>query len=216
MYDIVLFDLDGTLTRSEVGIVNAIMYALSKRNITLDDKSILKKFIGPPLAKSFMKYFDFTEDRAKEAVSYCQEYMREKGVYEAPLYDGIKEVLETLFHKRKRVFIATSKPEEFANQIIKHLHIEDFFEGIVGANLDGTQTDKAEVIKLLLEKYAITEKSKVVMVGDREHDILGAISNNIDSVGVLYGYGERAELVSAGATHIIERPAELPDIIKQR
>ncbi len=216
MYDIVLFDLDGTLTRSEFGIVNAIMYALSKLNITLDDKSILKKFIGPPLVKSFMKYFDFTEDRAKEAVAYCQEYMREKGVYEAPLYDGIREVLEALFQEGKRVFIATSKPEVFANQIVKHLKIEDFFEGIVGANLDGTQTDKAEVIKLLLEKYAITEKSKVVMVGDREHDILGAISNNIDSVGVLYGYGERAELVSAGATHIIERPAELPDIIKMR
>lgn len=154
MYDIILFDLDGTLTRSEVGIVNAIMYALSKLDITFNDKDVLKKFIGPPLANSFMKYLGFTEDRAKEAVTYCQEYMREKGVYEAPLYDGIKEVLESLFIKEKRIFIATSKPEVFTNQIIKHLHIEDFFEGIVGANLDGSRTDKAEVIKLLLERPA--------------------------------------------------------------
>lgn len=213
MYDIVLFDLDGTLTKSEVGIVNAIVYALSKFNIIPEDRDSLKKFIGPPLAESFIRFFDFTEEGAKEAVAYCQEYMKEKGVYEAPLYDGIKEMLEELIHKGKRIFIATSKPEVFAKQIAKYLYIEDCFEGIVGANLDGTLTDKAEVISLLLEKYAVSDRSKVVMVGDREHDIYGAKKTNIDSVGVLYGYGEIEELVSAGATHIIKEPKELLEII---
>ena len=213
MYDIILFDLDGTLTRSEVGIVNAIIYALSKFDIIPSNKEELKKFIGPPLVKSFVKYFEFTDEKAKEAVAYCQEYMKDKGVYEAPLYDGIKEVLETLNSKGKRVFIATSKPEVFANQIIKHLQVEGFFEEIVGANLDGTRTDKAEVISLLLKNNSISDRSKVVMVGDREHDIFGAKSTNINSIGVLYGYGEMEELVSAGATHIAKTPKELLDFI---
>lgn len=213
MYDIVLFDLDGTLTMSEIGIVNAIIYALSKFDIIPSDKEELKKWIGPPLVKSFIKYFNFTEEKAKEAVTYCQEYMKDKGIYEAPLYDGIKEILEILNNKGKRIFIATSKPEVFANQIIKYLKIENFFEGIVGANMDGTRADKAEVITLLIEHYAITDRSKVVMVGDREHDIYGAKSTNINSIGVLYGYGEIEELVSAGATHIVKTPNELLDVI---
>ena len=213
MYDIILFDLDGTITRSEIGIVNAIIYALSKFDIIPNDKEVLKKFIGPPLGQSFIKHFDFTEEKSKEAVTYCQKYMKEKGIYEAPLYDGIKEMLEILNSKGKRVFIATSKPEVFANQIIKYLQVEKYFEGIVGANLDGTRTDKAEIISILLEHYDIFDRSKVVMVGDREHDIYGAKSTNINSIGVLYGYGEMEELVSAGATHIVKTPQELLDFI---
>ena len=213
MYDIVLFDLDGTLTKSEIGIVNAVTYALSKFDIIADNKEELKKFIGPPLAMSFIKYFDFTEEKAKEAVVYCQEYMKDKGIYEAPLYGGIEEMLKKLKQKEKRLFIATSKPEVFATQIIKYLHIEIFFDGIVGANLDGTRTDKAEIIASLLDNYAIFDKSKVVMVGDREHDIYGAKRTDIDSIGVLYGYGDMEELVSAGATYIIKTPLELIDIV---
>ena len=213
MYDIILFDLDGTLTKSEIGIVNAITYALSKFDIIPDNKEELKKFIGPPLAMSFIKKFDFTEEKAKEAVAYCQEYMKDKGIYEAPLYDGIEEMLKKLKQKEKRIFIATSKPEVFATQIIKYLHIEKFFDGIVGAKLDGTRTDKAEVISSLLDNYDIFDKSKVVMVGDREHDIYGAKRTDINSVGVLYGYGDMDELISAGATHIINTPMELIDIV---
>lgn len=213
MYDIVLFDLDGTLTKSEIGIVNAVTYALSKFDIIADNKDELKKFIGPPLAMSFIKYFDFTGEKAKEAVVYCQEYMKDKGIYEAPLYGGIEEMLKKLKQKEKRLFIATSKPEVFATQIIKYLHIENFFDGIVGANLDGTRTDKAEIIASLLDNYAIFDKSKVVMVGDREHDIYGAKRTDIDSIGVLYGYGDMEELVSAGATYIIKTPLELIDIV---
>ena len=213
MYDIILFDLDGTLTKSEIGIINTIIYALSKFDITIDDRENLKKFIGPPLKKSFVDYFEFTEEKAKEAVTYCQEYMRDKGIYEAPLYDGIKEVLKKLNSNGKRVFILTSKPEEFANKIVRHLQVDRFFEDVVGANLDGTRTDKAEVISLLLDKYSIADRSKVVMVGDREHDIIGAKSTGIDSIGVLYGYGDVEELTLAGATHIIMTPEELVDII---
>ena len=213
MYDIVLFDLDGTLTKSEIGIVNAVTYALSKFDVIADNKEELKKFIGPPLTMSFIKYFDFTEEKAKEAVVYCQEYMKDKGICEAPLYGGIEEMLKKLKQKEKRLFIATSKPEVFATQIIKYLNIENFFDGIVGANLDGTRTDKAEIIASLIDNYAIFDKSKVVMVGDREHDIYGAKRTDIDSVGVLYGYGDMKELVSAGATYIIKTPLELIDIV---
>jgi len=213
MYDIILFDLDGTLTRSEMGIVNAIIYALSKFDIIPNDKEELRKFIGPPLVKSFINYIEFTEEKAKEAVIHCQKYMKDKGIFEAPLYDGIKEMLETLNSKGKKIFIATSKPEVLAKQIIKYLQVDKYFEGIVGANLDGTRTDKTEIISLLLETYAISDRTKVVMVGDREHDIYGAKNTNIDSIGVLYGYGEMEELVSAGATHIVKNPKELLDFI---
>lgn len=213
MYDIILFDLDGTLTKSEFGIIGGAIYALSKFNIVPENKEELKKFIGPPLAVSFREYYHFSEEKTKEAVGYYQEYMREKGIYEAPLYDGIKELLEELKQRGKRMFVATSKPGVFATQIIRNLQIEHYFEGIVGSNLDGTRADKAEVITFLLDKYAVSDKSKVVMVGDRKYDINGAKRTDIDSVGVLYGYGDKEELVTAGATHIVSTPVELIDIV---
>ena len=173
MYDIILFDLDGTLTKSEVGIVNAITFALSKFNIEPTCKADLKKFIGPPLNESFIKHYKFSKEKAKKAVSYCQEYMQEKGIYEAPLY-----------------------------------------EGIIGANLDGTKTDKAEIISHVLDNYSINDKTKVVMVGDRKHDVIGARNNQIDSIGVLYGYGDYQELKEAGATYIINTPMDLLKMIE--
>lgn len=213
MYDIILFDLDGTLTKSEIGIANGITYALSKLDMVFKNQDEIKKFIGPPLAMSFTTYFGFTEEKTKEAVRYYQEYMREKGIYEAPLYNGIEEMLELLKQKEKRMFVATSKAEVFAKQIISHLQVEHFFEGIAGSNLDGTGTDKAEVITSLLDKYAVSDRSKVVMVGDRKYDIHGAQKTNIDSVGVLYGYGDKEELLLAGATHMIKTPMDLIDIV---
>lgn len=214
MYEIILFDLDGTLTESGLGIVNSILFALGKMGIHESNKEKLKKFIGPPLVESFMRYYNLTEENAKRAVSFCQEYLKNKGIYEAPLYDGIKEVLEELESSGKTLFVATSKPEVFARQILKYLQVDIYFADIVGSNIDGSKVKKEEIISYLLEKNKIADKSQVVMVGDREHDIWGAKKVGIDSVGVLYGYGDYQELKAAGATHIIDCPKDLEDIIK--
>ena len=211
MYEFILFDLDGTLTESGQGIVNSVVYALKKMGIKENDKAKLEKFVGPPLLDSFMEYYDFTEEEAKQAVTFYREYFAEQGIYEAPLYEGIETTLRYLKNSGKTLYVATSKPEVFARRILQHLQIEDYFVDIVGSNLDGTKVKKDEIISFLLEKNEIVDRSKVIMVGDREHDIFGAKKVGVDSVGVLYGYGDYQELESAGATYIIER---LDDIMK--
>lgn len=213
MFDIILFDLDGTLTRSEQGIVNSVLYALGEMGITEQDREKLKQFIGPPLKESFMKYYGFNESEAANAVDYYRVYYKKRGIYEAPLYDGVKETLTALRSAGRSLYVATSKPEVFAKQIIGHLGVDGLFEDIVGSNLDGTKVNKAEVITELLEKNQIADKSKVLMVGDREHDIFGAKNVGISSVGVLYGYGNYDELNNAGADYIIENIEELINII---
>lgn len=211
MYEFILFDLDGTLTESGQGIVNSVVYALKKMGIEENDKANLDKFVGPPLLDSFMKYYDFTEEDAKKAIIFYREYFTEKGIYEAPLYEGIETTLKYLKDSVKTLYVATSKPEVYARRILQHLQVENYFADIVGSNLDGTKVNKDEIISFLLEKNGITDKSKVLMVGDREHDIFGAKKVGVDSVGVLYGYGDYQELESAGATYIIEK---LDDIIE--
>ena len=146
MYDVILFDLDGTLTKSEQGIINSVLYALNEFGIKEDDREKLKKFIGPPLGESFMKFYGFDENGAEKAIEYYRVYYKVKGIYEAPLYEGIKETLEALRDMGKTLYVATSKPEIFAKQILKHREIDYLFEDVVGSNLDGTKVNKNEII----------------------------------------------------------------------
>ena len=213
MYEFVLFDLDGTLTESGQGIVNSVVYALEKMGIKENDKAKLEKFVGPPLLDSFMKYYDFTEEEAKQAIIFYREYFTEEGIYEAPLYEGIETTLKYLKDSGKTLYVATSKPEVYARRILQHLQVENYFADIVGSNLDGTKVNKDEIISFLLEKNGITDKSKVLMVGDREHDIFGAKKVGVDSVGVLYGYGDYQELESAGATYIVEKMDDIVQMV---
>lgn len=214
MYDIILFDLDGTLTESGLGIVNSILFALERFDIHEQDIEKLKKFIGPPLAESFMKFYDFTKEDAKQAVGFCQEYLKEKGIFEVPLYEGVESLLQALKKAGKTLYVATSKPEVFARQILKHLQVDIYFQDIVGSNIDGTRIKKDEIISAILEENSGTDKSKVVMIGDREHDVIGARKVGIDSIGVRYGYGYYEELVAAGATHIAKTPEDVFEIVK--
>ncbi len=203
-YDIILFDLDGTLTDPGEGITNSVAHALLKYGITVEDRTELYKFIGPPLHESFEKYYGFSKEEALQAVEYYREYYRVKGIYENTVYDGVENLLERLKDNGKRIILATSKPEVFAKQILAHFNLTKYFLYEAGANLDGTRTNKADVIEYALESCRITDKDSVVMVGDREHDIIGANKNGIDSIGVLFGYGSRDELENAGATYIAE------------
>ena len=204
MYNTILFDLDGTLTDPGIGITNSVAYALKKHGIEVTDRTKLYPFIGPPLLDSFQRFYGFSEEQSEQAVADYREYFREKGLFENEVYSGVEELLQRLKESGKRLIIATSKPEEFAVKILKHFGLASYFDYIVGATMDSSRSKKGDVIAYALEVCGITDKADVVMVGDREHDVLGAKENGLDSVGVLYGYGSREELEKAGATCVAE------------
>ncbi len=202
IYKYILFDLDGTLTDPAEGITNSVIHALKRLGIMPPPKSELLKFIGPPLLESFMKYYDLDKEKAALAVEYYREHFKDTGLFENSLIKGVPELFGKLKKSDKRIILATSKPLVFAEKILEHFGLLNFFDGIFGSNLDGTLTDKAEVIKKALTDCEITDLRYAVMVGDRFHDIVGAAKNCIDSIGVLCGYGSREELENAGAKYI--------------
>lgn len=203
-YSTILFDLDGTLTDPALGITNSVMHALKYYNIGVADRSELYKFIGPPLIESFMKYYEFPEEQAREAVAKYREYFSTKGLFENEVYPGIRDMLNKLKQAGKRIVLATSKPDEFSIKILKHFGLYEFFDFCACSTMDETRTKKTEVIEYGLMNIAEKDKTKILMVGDREHDIIGANNCKLDSVGVLYGYGNRKEFEEAGATYIVE------------
>lgn len=213
-FNYIFFDLDGTLTDSGIGIISSVKYALKKYGIEEENSDKLKRFIGPPLTDSFMEYYGFDLCRAKEAVEYYREYYSEKGMYENELYSGIKELLAGLKEKSKIVLLTTSKPKFYAEKILKYFGIEGYFDFVIGSNLDGTLSDKKEIIDEAL-KISGTElkKESVVMVGDRKFDIEGANYNGIKSIAVLYGYGSYEELEKAGADYKAASVEEINKII---
>lgn len=203
-YDIFFFDLDGTLTDSSLGITNSVMYALKKFGIEETDRRKLYSFIGPPLTVSFEKFCGFTEEQCKEAVGYYREYYRDRGIFENRVYEGMENVLNELKSRGKTLVVATSKPEPFARQIIEYFHLMQYFDYVAGMEMDGGRGTKEEVIRYALDACKITDKSRVLMVGDREHDVIGARAIKIDCLGILYGFGCRDELEKAGADYIAE------------
>ncbi len=209
----ILFDLDGTLTDPMEGITNAVIYALEQFDISGFKNTDLLHFIGPPLKDSFMQYFGFDEARALEAIGYFRVYFKEKGIFENIPYDGIKEMLNDLKNKGCILAVATSKPEPFALDILKHFGMSDYFDFVGGSKLDNTRTAKADVIAHVLEHLPVTATSKLFMVGDRKHDIIGAQAHDISSIGVLYGYGSEEELVAAQANHIVKNVDELKRLL---
>ncbi|HHW12753.1 MAG TPA: HAD family hydrolase [Firmicutes bacterium] len=208
-YQYILFDLDGTLTDPGVGIINSVRYALRKFGLD-GDPEFLRRFVGPPLMDSFMKYYGFDEEKAREAVAYYREYYGPRGIFENRLYPGIPELLRGLVDRGKQLALATSKPTVFARQVLAHFQIDRYFADdlIIGSYLDGQRTKKAEVIATVLALLP-PEKEKAVMVGDRQFDVEGAKANGIAAIAVTYGYGEPAELEAAGPTHIAHTVPEL-------
>jgi phosphoglycolate phosphatase len=211
-YKHILFDLDGTLTDSAEGVTRSVQYALQKFGLESTPQE-LQPFIGPPLQQSFQNHYGFSENKARQAVSYYREYFREKGIFQNRLYPSVKKMLERLSAGGARLYVATSKPTVFAEKVLQLFRIESFFELVVGSNLDGTRVDKAEVIGYLLEQIKPLDKTETVMVGDREHDILGAKACGLDSIAVTYGYGSPAELSAAGPTAIARSVPELTELL---
>lgn len=215
MYEYYLFDLDGTLTKSELGIFNCIKYALDWAKIPYPDESVFRKFIGPSLHYSFTTWFGMNDEQAKAMTAKYRERYNTVGLFENEVYDGIYELLSGLQGRGARLAVATSKPTEPTCRILEKFNLAKYFDVVVGSNPDGTGSDKkliiAEVLNRLSEGKAVKPHT-AVMTGDRFYDIEGGRANDIDTIGVLYGYGSREELEKAGATHIAATPAEIAAI----
>ena len=207
-----LFDLDGTLTDPGIGITNSVMYALEKFNIHVSDREELYPFIGPPLVYSFMKYYDFDEKQALQAVEYYREYFRVDGIFENKLYGGIPEMLEELKARNAVTALATSKPYEFSVRILEHFGLRQYFDFVGAATMDGRISKKADVIRHLLDELGDIDAGSVLMIGDRDQDVEGAKANGLRCAGVLWGYGSSDELMDAGADYIVSEPSVIPGI----
>lgn len=213
----ILFDLDGTLTDPKEGITKSVRYALNHYGIQVDDLDSLCPFIGPPLTDSYRKYFGFTDEQAWEGVLVYREYFSEHGWHENKEYPGIREMLQALKDSGRILMVATSKPEEFAVRILEHFNLAGYFDFIGGADMEETRSRKGDVIRYVLETCGLgcgdEAVARAVMVGDREHDVIGARECGMECVGVLYGYGSREELEACGAAHVAGSVKELEDLL---
>ena len=214
-YDYALFDLDGTLTESAPGILNSVRYALRKFGIEEKDDKKLKRFIGPPLVDGFSEICGFSHDDAVLATKYYREYYGDQGLFENILYEGVEDMLQRLRGVGVTLMVATSKPERFCNLILEHFGILEHFSFVAAALMSEQRAKKDEVIKYLLDSCRFEDRSRVVMVGDRCYDILGAAKFSLDSIGVTYGYGSEEELKTAGATYIAETTGDVVNIITE-
>lgn len=208
MYQYLLFDLDGTLTDPGLGITNSVMYALRKFGVDVPERSQLYPFIGPPLKDSFRSCYGFSDEQCELAVTYYREYFKKKGMFENEVNDGIHDLLTRLKASGRSLIVATSKPEVFAVDILRHFDLYKYFDFVAGATLNDVRNKKADIIRYALESCGIA-KSSAVMIGDRKHDMIGAKENGLDSIGVLYGYGTYDELKTAGATMLAAEPADI-------
>lgn len=208
-----LLDLDGTVTDSSLGIINSALYALKQYGIEEDDRKKLEAFIGPPLNESFMKFYGFPLEQSFEAVEKYREYYRVTGIFENRVYDGIREFLSAAKAAGKVVILATSKPEIFARQILEHFDLMRYFDFCVGSELDGRRVKKDEVIAYAMEQAGITDVSQAIMIGDREHDIIGAHKCGMQAIGVLFGFGDLAEMRACQADYVVDTPQELAELL---
>lgn len=212
-YRYVLFDLDGTVTDSEEGIIRSIKYCLSRYGINDHDTMVFRKFIGPPLVQSLALYYDFSPEEAVQAVAHYREYFSEKGMYENRLYEGIDNLLRELHENGKKNILATAKPTFYAEKIIRHFNIHTYFNLIVGSNMDGTRMDKGEIIRFIMESLPDLTPEDAIMIGDRKSDMVHARDLGLDTVWVDYGYGDDEEREDSDPLYIARTVEDLYPIL---
>lgn len=213
-YKYIFFDLDGTISDSGPGIIKSAAYALEKFGIIETDEKKLGRFVGPALIDSFQEFYGLTEEQARQGVIYYRERYKPIGLYENTVYPGIEELLKRLKADGYMIVVATSKPEVMAVDVLKYFKLADYFDLIAGATLDETRLKKSQVLEYAIEKCGITDTSEILMVGDRNFDVLGAAAFEIKCLGVLYGYGSEEELLTAGAVSLANTPEEIYQYIK--
>ncbi len=207
-YRNILFDLDGTLTDPREGITRSVQFALARLGIDEPDLRALEHFIGPPLLQCFMHSYALDEATAWQAVAHYRERFAEVGLYENRVFAGVDPLLQLLQAQGRRLYIATSKPTVFAEQIARHFDFARHFKLIYGSELDGTRTDKVELIGHLLEQEGLSA-ADCLMIGDRKHDLIGARRNGLDAAAVGYGFGSAEELQAEAPTYHFHSLAEL-------
>ena len=222
----ILLDLDGTITDSGEGITKSVQYALEKLGIEERDMAVLKRYIGPPLNESFVRFHGMNEQDSLKAVAYYRERYAVKGIYENKLFEGITEVLSGLKKEGYIVALATCKPEIYVPTILKHFDIEQYFDVAVGSELEGGKRRHKddvieEVLRQIMKKLDINEsdivsvKADSIMIGDRKDDVLGAKTAGIESIGLRYGFAEKDELENAGADYILENASDILPFLNQ-
>ncbi len=216
MYQVILFDLDGTLTDSKEGILNCLRYAFEKLGKPVPDESVLIKFIGPPLQNSFMEFCGFTEEEAVEGILKFRDRYVPIGKFENVGAPGMPELCARLSEKGYLLALASSKPEEMCIPICEKFGYAPYLHAVVGSPPVG-DWDKDEVIRECLRRLGVPQdqwKEKVLMVGDRKFDVLGAAKCGIDCVGVeFFGYAAPGELAEAGAVAVVKTAEELEQFI---
>jgi phosphoglycolate phosphatase len=207
-----LFDLDGTLTDPKIGIVNSLQWAFAKLDRPIDKSSDLNWCIGPPMHDSMLRLLGpGREHLLPKCIELYREQYAQRGLYENSLYPGVPEMLSGLRSSGARLLLCTSKPWVFAAEVLKHFSLDTFFDQLYGSELDGTRSDKGELIGHLLKKEHLNPDF-AVMIGDRMHDMVGASRNRVIPWGVSWGYGSTEELQEAGAARIFDHPLEItPD-----
>lgn len=214
MYKYILFDLDGTLTEPKEGITKSVQYALAAFGIDEPDLDKLTPFIGPPLKSSFMEFYQMSEEDALKAVEKYRERFNHIGLFENAIFPGISEMLSELKAQGAKLSIASSKPTCLVERILDHFNIMQYFDYVVGSELDGTRSKKEEVVEEALRLMVPeTDRHLVAMVGDRKFDIEGAKAFGLVGVGVSFGYAEENELEDAGADYIVDTVSELSELL---
>ena len=208
--DTLLFDLDGTLTDNFEGIANCIRYALTRMDVPHPSAEALRACVGPPLRETLPRLIGNSDSATTEhAIGLYRERYSELGWRENTVYPGVPEMLAAATRASPRVFLCTTKPQRFAERIVAHFGLAEFLSGVYGTSLDGRLDDKADLLAHLLARESLSGEH-CLMIGDRKHDIRAAQINAVRSLGVLWGYGSRAELEEAGAEALIAAPAEFP------
>lgn len=208
----IFFDLDGTLTDSGEGIINCATLALEHFGLPVPSREEMRVFVGPPLDQTFIK-FGIPADKTDEAIKVFRSRYTTVGKFENFPYPGIRETLQKLRQQGHRLFVATSKPEILANEVLHHFELDGFFEQIAGATLDGSRSHKADVITYLLGMTG--DVGQTLMVGDTAFDVIGAAAHGISTIGVSWGYGTVEDMEKAGAVAIAHSMEELVELINQ-
>jgi phosphoglycolate phosphatase len=204
----VLLDFDGTIVDPRDGLLDSFVHGLAAVGVTIDDKRTLEPLIGPPIRYGFNTFLGLTEPSLSVAVEAFRHYLGTKGVLEYQPYDGVVPLLDALVAHDVALAMVTSKPRPFVELVVDHVGLAIDFSAIVTASLDGSVAEKEQLVDLALRQLHI-DADDAVMVGDREYDVIGARANGVRSIGVLWGYGSRAELEAAGADTIAETVDDL-------
>jgi phosphoglycolate phosphatase len=208
-----LFDLDGTLTDPFPGISRCIAHALEQQGLVVPETENLRPWIGPPLLQSFADYFErLGAGDADLALFHYRQRFGETGLFENTVYEGVSGVLGLLADSGHRLYLATAKPAIYATKIVDHFSLGRFLVHSYGSELDGTRTDKVELLQYIIDREHL-DPAECAMIGDRKHDMIAARYHGMRAIGVLWGYGSETELLEAGAEVLVNSPEELIEVM---